>query len=211
MREGWLTPPPLAWEGLDLVPSLLHGVELFTVTPTLIEKFERCQLWFLKNLFFIPELTSKHQLLKLSELNYVESEIALRKFLFLGGLLTETKMAPVVRKLFDTRAKSFFDTSIDSLGVLPSICDALKKYGLFVILTSGSLILLFPPTSHGKLLCIAKFENLKLVRAIRLLLTTLTYTLCKLALKTHHLASFGLFLNMHSSLIWSAVFMLRLD
>ena len=82
-----------------------------------------------------------------------------------------------------------------------------------VILTSGSLILLFPPTSHGKLLCIAKFENMKLMRGIRLLLTTLIYTLRKLAWKTHHpghhLASFGLFLN--SSLIWSAVFILRLD
>ena len=40
-------------------------------------------------------------------------------------------MAPVVRKLFDNRAKSFFDTSVDPLGVLPSICDALRKYGLF--------------------------------------------------------------------------------
>ena len=69
--------------------------------------------------------------MKLSELNSVESEIALRKFLFLGRLITETKMAPVVCKLFDTRAKSFFDTSIDSFGVLPSIYDALKKYGLF--------------------------------------------------------------------------------
>ena len=113
------------------LPSLLYGVELFTVTPTLTEKFERCQIWFLKNLFFVPKFTPKHLLLKLSELNFVESEIALRKFLFLGCLITETKMAPVERKLFDTMAKSFFDTSIDSLGVLPSICDALKKYGLF--------------------------------------------------------------------------------
>ena len=113
------------------LPSLLYGVELFTVTPTLIEKFERCQMWFLKNLFFVPKFTLKHLLLKLSELNSVESEIVLRKFLFLGRLITETKMAPVVRKLFDTMAKSFFDTSIDSLGVLLSICDALKKYGLF--------------------------------------------------------------------------------
>ena len=121
--------------------------------------------------------------MKLSELNSVESEIVLRKFLFLGRLITETKMAPVVCKLFDTRAKSFFDTSIDSFGVLPSIYDALKKYGLSVILTSGSLVLLFPPISHGKLLCIAKFENLKLMRGIRLILTTLIYILRKLALK----------------------------
>ena len=64
------------------LPSLLYGVELFTVTPTLIEKFERCQQWFLKNLFFFPKFTPKHLLLKLSELNSLESEIAPRKFLF---------------------------------------------------------------------------------------------------------------------------------
>ena len=87
--------------GLACLPSLLYGVELFTVTPTLIENFERCRMWFLKNLFFVPKFTPKHLLLKLSELNSVESEIALRKFLFLGSLITETKMAPVVRKLFD--------------------------------------------------------------------------------------------------------------
>ena len=113
------------------LPSLLYGVELFTVTPTLIEKFERCRLWCLKNLFFVPKFTPRHLLLKLSGLNSVESEIALRKFLFLGRLITETKMASIVCEFFDTRANSFFDTSIDSLGVLPSICDALKKYGLF--------------------------------------------------------------------------------
>ena len=160
------------------LPSLLYGVELFTVTPTLIEKLERRQLWFLKNLFFVPKFTPRHLLLKLSELNSVESEIALRKFLFLGRLITDTKMVPVVRKFFYTRAKSFFDTSIDSLGVLPSICDALKKYGLFCYFFCyfGSLILLFPPTSHGKLWCIAKFKNLKLTRGIRLLLTILIYT-----------------------------------
>ena len=50
------------------------------------------------------------------------------------------------------------------------------------------MILLFPITSHGKLLCIAKFENVKQMRGIRLLLTTLIDTMRKLA-------SFGLFLN----------------
>ena len=41
------------------LPSLLYGVELFTVTLTLIEKFERCQQWLLKNLFFVPKVTPK--------------------------------------------------------------------------------------------------------------------------------------------------------
>ena len=101
------------------------------LTPTLIESLKDASCGFLKNLLFVPKFTHKHLLLKLSELNSVDSEITLRNFLFLGPLITETKMAPVVRKLFDTRAKTFFDTSIDSLGVLPSICDAFEKYGIF--------------------------------------------------------------------------------
>ena len=79
----------------------------------------------------VPKFAPKQLLLKLSELNSVESEISLRKFLFLGRLIAETKMASVVRKLFDTRVKSFFDVSIVSLGVLPSLSDALTKYDLF--------------------------------------------------------------------------------
>ena len=46
------------WRQASL-PSLLYGVELFTAAPTLIEKFERCQQWFLKNLFFVPKFTPR--------------------------------------------------------------------------------------------------------------------------------------------------------
>ena len=138
---------------------MLHGVEPFTVTPILIEKFERCQLWFLKNLFFVPKFTPRHLLLKLSELNSVESEIALRKFLFLGRLITETKMAHVVRKFFYTRAKSFFDTSIDSLGVLPSICDALKKYGLFCYFDQWFIDSSFPTYFRWKAVVYCKIRG----------------------------------------------------
>ena len=40
-------------------------------------------------------------------------------------------MAAVVRNLFQIRSQSYFDANIVSLGVLPSICEALHKYGLF--------------------------------------------------------------------------------
>ena len=40
-------------------------------------------------------------------------------------------MAPVVRKLFETRTKSYFDTNIVSLSVLLSICEAMHKFDLF--------------------------------------------------------------------------------
>ena len=46
-------------------------------------------------------------------------------------LVTGDKMAPVVRNLFQIRSQSYFDANIVSLGVLPSICEALHKYGLF--------------------------------------------------------------------------------
>ena len=37
------------------LPSLLFGVELFTITPSLPLEFERCQSWFLKKLFYMPD------------------------------------------------------------------------------------------------------------------------------------------------------------
>ena len=98
------------------LPFLLYGSELFTLTPSLLAKLERCQQWFLKNIFCVPRL-----ILKLSGLNSIESEIALRKFLFFGGMITENKLTPTVRNLFHYRVQSFSDESVSSLGIPPSI------------------------------------------------------------------------------------------
>ena len=113
------------------LPPLLYGNELFTLTPTLLANLERCQQWFLKNVFCVPKFAPKQLLLKLSGFKSIEPEIALRRLLFLGRLLSEDKMAPVVRELFEIRTNSYFDTNIVSLGVLPNICEALHKYKLF--------------------------------------------------------------------------------
>ena len=45
---------------------------------------------------------------------------------FLGRLITEPKMAQSVRSLFMSRAESYFDASIASVGVLPSIIETLN-------------------------------------------------------------------------------------
>ena len=68
----------------------LRGCQ-FTLTQTLLEKFERCQRWFLKHVFYVPEFAPKRLLLKLSRLNAIESEIALKKLLFLGRLINRQK------------------------------------------------------------------------------------------------------------------------
>ena len=40
-------------------------------------------------------------------------------------------MSPAVKSLFDSRTKSYFNSDITSLGVLPSIAETLHKYELF--------------------------------------------------------------------------------
>ena len=51
-------------------------------------------------------------------LNSIESEIAIKKLLFLGRLIKEPKTSLAMKSLFESRTKSFFDSDITSLGVL---------------------------------------------------------------------------------------------
>ena len=127
------------------LPTLLYGAELFMLAPTLLLRLERCQSWFLKNIFYVPKFASGSLLLALSCLNSVESEIATRKL-----LINEPKMSPVVKSLFDSRTQSFFDSDITSLGVLPSIAEALHKYELFHYFENWHNSSIFPIYSSWK-------------------------------------------------------------
>ena len=113
------------------LPSLLFGAELFTLTPSLLLELEHCQSWFLKKLFYAADFALRALLLRLTDLNSIEAEIDMRKLLFLGRLVTEPKMAPSVRNLLRSRTGSMFDKDIKSIGILLSICEAVKKYDLF--------------------------------------------------------------------------------
>ena len=53
------------------------------------------------------------------------------KLLFLGRLVTEPKVAPSMRNLVRSLTESLFDKDVKSIGILPSICEALNKYDLF--------------------------------------------------------------------------------
>ena len=111
------------------LPSLLFGTELFTLNASQLIKLERCQQWFLKNIFYVPNFAPNALLLKLSSLNSIESEIDLKAPMFWGRLITESKMAPTVRSLFSSKVDSFFDAN--TRGVVPSICDSSCKHNLF--------------------------------------------------------------------------------
>ena len=132
------------------LPSLLFGSEMFTFTPCLLLKLERCQLWFLKNIFYVPSFAHSTLILKLSGLNSIESEIDVKQLLFLGRLITEPKIAIVVKNLFRSRAESYFDSSISSTGVFPNICEALQKYSLFAYFKLWFETSVFPVYSWWK-------------------------------------------------------------
>ena len=89
-----------------------------------------------------------------------ESDIALRKLLFLGRLITDPKMAKSVRSLFMSRAESCFDASVTSMAVLPSITEeALNKYDLFHFFVSWFRNSTFPTFSNWKWIVKTKLRN----------------------------------------------------
>ena len=84
-------------------------------------------MWFLKIIFFCTKICPRFTDFTACRSHSIESEIDIRKLLFLGRLLTEPKMTFVVKSLFQYRATSYFDPNIKSIGVSLSIC----KYNLF--------------------------------------------------------------------------------
>ena len=61
---------------------LLFGTELFTLNASQLIKLERCQQWFLKNIFYAPIFAPCSPLLKRSGLKSIEAEIDLKKLVF---------------------------------------------------------------------------------------------------------------------------------
>ena len=129
------------------LPSLSFGAKFWTLTSTLLLKLERCQCWFLKHIFYVPEFAPGPLLLKLTGLNSIESEVATKIF---GRLITEPKMTPLIKNLFDSRTKSFFDSDISSLGVLPSIAESPEKFDLFYYFETWYNHSIFPTYPNWK-------------------------------------------------------------
>ena len=69
-------------------------------------------------------------LLRISNLNSIESEVDTRRRLFLGRLITKQKMFPTARHLVRTRTDSFFNVDLASLAFIPHIYETLNKYDL---------------------------------------------------------------------------------
>ena len=68
----------------------------------------------------------------------------------MGRLITETKMPPIVKGLFQCKVDDLFNSSLTSIGVLPSICDALRKYDLLHCLRFWHRDSSFPTSTQWK-------------------------------------------------------------
>ena len=173
------------------LPSLLFGSELFSLTPSLLLKLERCQLWFLKNIFYLPSFAHSTLVLKISGLNSIESEIDVKRLLFLGRLITQPKTSVAVRTLFQSRTESFFDVNIISIGVVSCICEALQNMTLLTILKLGSTTVYSLRTLSGKKLWGEKLVRGKKEFGRTFVLVTQTWRWLKTAWITSTLSIFG--------------------
>ena len=59
-------------------------------------------------------------------------------------------MTPLIKDLFDSRTKSFFDSDISSLGVLPIIAESLEKFDLFYYFETWHNNSIFPTYPNQK-------------------------------------------------------------
>ena len=106
----------------------VFGTEVMSIAPSLFQKLERCQSWFLKNVFFVPAYAPSIVLLKISGLNSIESEVHVKWLLLLGRIITEPKIAPAVKTLCASRVNSYFNPDINSVGFFVYINESLCKY-----------------------------------------------------------------------------------
>ena len=132
----------------------------------------------------------------------IDSEIGLRKLLFLGRLLTGNKMAPVVRNLCQIRSQSYFDANIVSLGVLPSlICEALHKYGLFSYFDSWFSDSVFPTYSQWKSIVKTKIQESEVNTRKNVVITQPSYKLAETCLDLVSPQMFWFISNQYTDLV----------
>ena len=67
-------------------------------------------------------------LLRLSGLDSTDCKIDREKLLFRGRFLTQPNVLFAIFSMFSSRVDSFHDPQIESIGVIPSIFQALGKY-----------------------------------------------------------------------------------
>ena len=112
------------------ITCLLFASELWNLTPD-TEKLERCQRWFVRKVFYLPNHSNVSSLQSISGLTSVELQIDIRKLFFFARIVNNDGMSPVVRDIFRFRAKEYFrNPDCVPTGFMGDIVRLLKKYDL---------------------------------------------------------------------------------
>ena len=123
----------------------LFGAELWTVTKAGLEKLERCQRWFLKKLFHLPDFVDSLLLNVISGLPTIGSLLHQKKLYFLGGILTLPKVPKVVLDILKLRLNMLNGDSVSKpTGFLGKILHSLETYNLMPYLHIWQRVLIFP-------------------------------------------------------------------
>ena len=111
------------------LPTLLYGAELWTLNPSLLIDLERCQVWFLKNVFHFPKFAHNLFVLKICNMRSIQSEIDYRKLLFFARLVLK-EHGNLISEVFKCRVKSYFVDTTCSIVFIKEVVQLLNKYDL---------------------------------------------------------------------------------
>ena len=94
------------------IPALLFGAELWTFTKTGLNKLERCQRWFLKKLFYLPDYIESSILYIISGLPTISTLLHQKRLYFLGRIISLKKIPKVVSDIFRARLHTLDDNNL---------------------------------------------------------------------------------------------------
>ena len=145
------------------IPTLLFGAELWIVTKTGLDKLERCQRWFLKKLFYIPDYIESTILYIISGLPTISTHLHQKRLYFLGRIISLKKMPKIVSDIFRALLHTLDDNNLVApQGFLGEIAESLKMFDLTSYLLLWQRVSIFPTYRKWKQIVnyrIFKFER----------------------------------------------------
>ena len=145
------------------ISALLFGAELWTVTKTGLDKLERCQKWFLKKHFYLPDYIESSILYIISGLQSISTLLHQKRLYFLGRIISLKKIPKVVSDIFRARLQTLDDNnSVAPQGFLGETAQSLKMFDLTSYLLLWQRVLIFP--TYRKWKQIVNYRIFKLER-----------------------------------------------
>ena len=124
---------------------------------------ERCQRWFLKKLFYLPDYIESSILYIISGLPTISTLLHQKRVYFLGRIISLKKIPKVLTDIFRARLQTLDDNNLVApQGFLGEIAQSLKMFDLTSYLSLWQRVSIFPTYRKWKQIVnyrIFKFER----------------------------------------------------